>query len=308
MPVIIETLKKNSIRFWFIIGGNDSAETGHQVSVEAQNSGYPLTVINVPKTIDNDLIMMDHTPGYGSAARFVALATMGAGRDAESMGIASPITIIEIMGRDAGWLAASAAIAKREERDAPHFIGVPEIPMDEDRFLERIEEAYWRYGFAVAVIAENTRGPEGIIGGQAEPWYTDDFGHAYYDGPSRHLAAQASKRLGVRARFEKPGTIQRSLMACVSNSDATEAELAGRAAVRYALEGHNNVIVTLERESDQPYKVTIGMAPLEKVGGAVKVMPEGYLDPDNNFVTADFLNYLKPLVGEPLPQFGRVRE
>lgn len=308
VSVIIETLKKNSIRFWFIIGGNDSAETGHQVSVEAQNSGYPLTVINVPKTIDNDLIMMDHTPGYGSAARFVALATMGAGRDAESMGIASPITIIEIMGRDAGWLAASAAIAKQEERDAPHFIGVPEIPVDEDRFLERIEEAYRRYGFAVAVIAENARGPEGIIGGQAEPWYTDDFGHAYYDGPSRHLAAQASKRLGVRARFEKPGTIQRSLMACVSDSDAAEAELAGRAAVRYALEGHNNVIVTLERESDQPYKVTTGMAPLEKVGGAVKVMPNEYLDPDNDFVTADFLSYLKPLIGEPLPQFGRVRE
>ena len=98
------------------------------------------------------------------------------------MGIASPITIIEIMGRDAGWLAASAAIAKQEERDAPHFIGVPEILVDEDRFLERMEEAYRQYGFAVAVIAENTRGPEGIIGGQAEPWYTDDFGHAYYDG------------------------------------------------------------------------------------------------------------------------------
>lgn len=306
VPVIIETLKKNNIRFWFIIGGNDSAETGHSISVEAQNSGLPLTVINVPKTIDNDLIMTDHTPGYGSAARFVALATMGAGRDAESMGVASPITIIEIMGRDAGWLAASAAIAKQEERDAPHFIGVPEIQIDETRFLDRIEDAYRRYGFAVAVIAENTRGPEGVIGGQDEPWYTDDFGHTYYDGPSRHLAAQVSKRLKVRARFEKPGTIQRSLMACVSDSDAAEAELAGRTAVRYALEGHNNVIVTLERQSDQPYKVITGMAPLEKVGGAVKVMPKEYLDAANDFVTPAFLEYLKPLVGSPLPRFGRI--
>ncbi|MGH2544238.1 MAG: 6-phosphofructokinase, partial [Ardenticatenaceae bacterium] len=122
VPVIFDALAKRNIPYWFIIGGNDSAETGHNLVLESKKAGYDLTVMNVPKTIDNDLVLTDHCPGYGSAARFVALATMGASRDAEAMGIASPITIIEVMGRDAGWLAAAAALAKQEERDGPHFI------------------------------------------------------------------------------------------------------------------------------------------------------------------------------------------
>lgn len=307
VPVIIDVLKRHGIGYWFIIGGNDSAETGHMVGEAAREAGYPLTVVNVPKTIDNDLVLMDHSPGYGSAARFIALATMGAGRDAEAMGLASPVTIIEVMGRDAGWLAAASAAAKHEERDAPHIIGLPEVPMDETRFLDHIEDAYRRYGFAVAVIAENTRGPNGVIGGDTEPWYVDDFGHPYYDGPSRYLAGLVSKRLNVRARYEKPGTIQRSMMACVSETDAAEAEVAGRAAVRLALDGGNDVIITLERAAGKAYSCTTGTAPLEDVGGKVKIMPAEYLDPANHFVTEGFLDYLTPLLGSPLPAYGRVR-
>lgn len=307
VPVILETLASHDIGYWFIIGGNDSAETGHAIGVEARKAGYDLAIMNVPKTIDNDLVLTDHCPGYGSAARFVVLATMGAGRDAESMGQASPITIIEVMGRDAGWLAASSGLAKQDERDAPHFIGVPEILVDENRFLTRIEEAYRKYGFAVAVIAENTRGPDGVIGGHDEPWYVDDFGHAYYDGPSRYLAGLVARHLNVRTRYEKPGTIQRALEACVSKSDAQEAEMAGRAAVRYALEGHADEIVTLQRVPGEKYACTTGVAPLEKVGGKVKEMPDEYLDEANNFVTPAFIDYVKPLVGARLPKFGRVR-
>ncbi|MDA0770378.1 MAG: diphosphate--fructose-6-phosphate 1-phosphotransferase [Chloroflexi bacterium] len=307
VPVIIDVLKRNGIGYWFIIGGNDSAETGHMVGEASKEAGYPLTVINVPKTIDNDLVMMDHSPGFGSAARFIALATMGAGRDAEAMGLAAPVTIIEVMGRDAGWLAASAAAAKREERDAPHIIAVPEVPMDETRFLDRIETAYSKYGFAVAVMAENTRGPDGIIGGDSEPWYVDDFGHPYYDGPSRYLAGLVSKRLKVRARYEKPGTIQRSMMACVSESDSAEAEEVGREAVRQAVAGNRDVIITLERTKGDAYSCTTGTAPLAEVGGKVKTMPAEYLDPANDFVTEAFLEYLRPLLGSPLPAYGRVR-
>lgn len=307
VPIIIDVLKRNGIGYWFIIGGNDSAETGHMVGEAAKEFGYPLTVINVPKTIDNDLVLMDHSPGYGSAARFIALATMGAGRDAEAMGLAAPVTIIEVMGRDAGWLAASAAAAKREERDAPHIISLPEVPMDETRFLDRIEQAYTKYGFAVAVMAENTRGPDGIIGGGSEPWYVDDFGHAYFDGPGRYLAGQVSKRLKIRARYEKPGTIQRSMMACVSESDASEAEEAGRAAIRRAITGESGLIITLERASGPEYSCTTGTAPLAEVGGKVKTMPPEYLDPVNDFVTESFLKYLRPLLGSPLPVYGRVR-
>ena len=123
---------------------------------------------------------------------------MGAGRDAETMGRESPIAVIEVMGRDAGWLAASAALAKREDRDAPHVICVPEVPVDERRFLDRIEDAYSRYGFAVAVVAENARGATGVLGGEREPWYVDEFGHPYFEGAGRYLAALVGGHLNVR--------------------------------------------------------------------------------------------------------------
>ena len=252
-PATLRTIRNNDIRYLFTIGGNDSAENSRRVAEQARLAGIALTVVNVPKTIDNDLVLTDHTPGYGSAARFVALAAMGAGRDAETMGPAAPITIIEVMGRDAGWLAASAALAKREERDAPHLISVPEVAIDVDRFLGGIEDAYRRYGVAVAVVAENARGPDGPLGSQPAPSRVDDFGHAYYEGPARYLAALAEKRLGVRVRAEKPGTIQRSMASCVSSTDAAEAEMAGRAAVRYALEGATDRMVTLVRGDGDAY-------------------------------------------------------
>ena len=304
---ILDALRKRDITCWFIIGGNDSAATGHSIGQAAKAAGQPLTVINVPKTIDNDLVLTDHSPGYGSAARFVALATMGAGRDAEAMGIAAPITIIEVMGRDAGWLAAASAFAKRDERDAPHFIGLPEVALDETRFLDRMEDAYRRYGFALAVIAENVRDSKGApIGEQGEPYYTDDFGHAYYEGPAKHLSALVSRRLGVRTRHEKPGTIQRSLMACVSHTDAQEAEQAGRAAIRHALAGNADIIITLQRAPGNEYACTTGTAPLAAVGGKVKQMPPEYIDPANHFITPAFLDYARPLLGDALPIYGRL--
>jgi len=226
-----------------------------------------LRVVNVPKTIDNDLVLTDHTPGYGSAARFVALATMGVGRDAEAMGSAAPITVLEVMGRDAGWLAASSALARREERDAPHVICFPEIPVDEERFTGLMEEAYQQHGFAVAVVAENARGVDGPLGPDAEPWYTDEFGHPYYEGAGHHLAALLGQRLNVRVRYEKPGTIQRSMVACVSSIDANEAEMAGRAAVRFALDGHTDEMVTLVRGPGEGYSCKAGVVSLAEVAG-----------------------------------------
>ena len=148
IPTLRDILVDRDIGQVFIIGGNDSAETGHRIVTEMESAGSPVSVVNVPKTIDNDLERTDHTPGYGSAARFVALATMGAGRDAETMGAESPVTVIEVMGRDAGWLAASSALARRDERDAPHVTCVPEFPVDETRFLDLMDDAYRRFGFA----------------------------------------------------------------------------------------------------------------------------------------------------------------
>ena len=302
----LQTLSDGRIGYLFTIGGNDSAGTAHSLSQAAGQAGYSLTVMNIPKTIDNDLVLTDHSPGYGSAARFIALATIGAGQDARAMGQASPITIIEVMGRDAGWLAASAALARRGEADAPHIICLPEVPVDEDRFVAAVEEAYRRHGFAVAVVAENTRGSVGVLGGQEEPWFVDDFGHPYYDGPARYLAGLVGRSLRVRVRYEKPGTIQRSFLSAVSRVDAQEAELAGRAAVSFALSGHRDEMVTLVRGSGPKYSVTVGVAPLVKVADGVKSMPKEYLDAENYWVTDAFLDYVRPLFGSPLPRFASI--
>ena len=302
----LSALSEHDIGYWFIVGGNDSADAGHTMAIASQAAGYPLKVVNVPKTIDNDLVLTDHTPGYGSAARFVALATMGAGQDARAMWAAAPVTIIEVMGRDSGWLAAAAGLARRSEGDAPHLICVPEVAVDEDRFLGRIDDACRRHGHAVAVVAENCRGTAGVLGGMQEPRYVDDYGHPYHDSPARYLAELVSRRLKVRARYEKPGTIQRSMVTCISRTDAREAEIVGRAAVRYALEGHTDEIVTLVREPGQIYACATGLAPLSEVAGQVKKLPDDYLDPDNDFVTAKFLEYARPLIGPALPRFETV--
>ena len=306
LPGVLETLAARRVTACFIIGGNDSADTGHTLGLAARASGYDLRVMNVPKTIDNDLVLTDHTPGYGSAARFVALATMGAGRDAESMGAAAPVTVIEVMGRDAGWLAAASVLGKREERDAPHVVCVPEAPVDEDGFVGAMEDAFRRFGFAVAVVSDSVRGPDGPLGADAEPWHVDDFGHAYYDSPARHLARIVARRLGVRARHEAPGTIQRSLVACVSGVDAREAEMVGRAAVSYALEGHSDRIVTLRRSSGPGYAVETGLVPLAEVAGRVRRLPPEMFHVDSGLDVERFASYALPLIGGPLPEFGRL--
>ena len=303
---VFEYMDRLGVGYWFIIGGNDSAETGHTLQTLADERGYDLSVVNVPKTIDNDLVLTDHCPGYGSAARFVALAVMGSGRDAEAMRGASPITIMEVMGRDAGWLAAGSALARRDERDAPHLICVPEVPVTEDEFLARVEDAYAKYGFCVAVMSENARGQDGLpLGGQDDPWFMDDFGHPYYDGPARYLAGRVSRALGVRARYEKPGTIQRSFLLAASETDLREAEMAGRAAVSAARDGRRGVMVTLERDDTNGYNCYTGVAALDQVGGKVRTMPNSFLSREEAFVTQDFIDYLKPLVGR-LPVMGRL--
>ena len=306
IPNVLKALVKHNIGYLFFIGGNDSAETAHLISEETRNWGQGVTVVQVPKTIDNDLVVTDHAPGYGSAARFVALATMGAGMDAESMGRASPITVLEVMGRDAGWLAASSALGKRGEEDPPHYICLPEVPFDQEHFLCRMEDSYRRWGFAVAVTAENARGPSGPLDDQEEPYFTDDFGHKYYEGPGRHLAKLLGRRLKVRTRFEKPGTIQRSLMACVSRSDAEEAQLVGRAAVEYAREGHGDYMVSLERRPGSGYQCTTGLAPLETIAGKVKPLPSEFIDVTSGLVTDAYLEYARPLVGGPMPRYARL--
>ena len=297
---ILDVLRKNEIRIIHIIGGNDSAETGLELSKAAIHTNYDLIVVNVPKTIDNDLVLTDHCPGYGSAARFIAQATLGAARDAWSMNMSSPITIMEVMGRDAGWLAVSSSLYKKDDSDPPHFIGVPEIPLDEEYFLSKIEECYRKNGYAVAIIAENVRGPKGVIGNQEKPWFIDGFGHQYYDGPAKHLSQRVMKELNVRCRFEKPGTIQRSLGDSVSETDRFEAHLAGTNAVRCASNDIRDVIITLDRLKGESYQCATAHAPLAEVAGKTRILPREFLPDASGNTPQDFKDYLRPLIGKPI--------
>ena len=212
------------------------------------------------------------------------------------------------MGRDTGWLAASAALARNDDSDPPHIICVPEVPLNESCFLTLVDDAYKRFGFVVAIVAENTRGTNGVLGQQKDPYFVDDFGHPYFDAPGQYLAKLISKKLKVRARYEKPGTIQRTMVTCVSQSDSKEAELVGRSAVKYALSGHTDQMITLIREPGNAYTCHTGLASLAKVANNIKPLPKNYLDNENLFITREFADYALPLIGNPLPKFGNFKQ
>ena len=303
----LDVLKQTEVRFLISIGGNDSAENAHLLAEAASASHHPLTVVAVPKTVDNDLPETDHCPGYGSAARFVALATMGAGRDAEALRRSVPVTVLEVMGRNAGWLPVAAALGKRDERDAPHLILTPETEVDENRVVSMADEAVRRWGFAVVVVAENLKGRDGPLGAAAEPEHVDEFGHAYHASPGRYLASLLTRHFKARVRLESPNAIQRSFPACVSTTDAAEAYLAGQAAARYALAGHTDCMVTLVREPDAPYRCGTGLAPLEAVAGKERLLPPAFVTDESGLPSPEFHRYAMPLIGAPLPRLGRLR-
>ena len=302
------TLQENNVSCLVSIGGNDSAENAHLFHLEAQKRDYPLAVIGVPKTIDNDLPATDHCPGFGSAARFLALATMSSARDAEAMGVDRPITIIEAMGRNAAWLAVASGMGKREERDAPHAIVSPETKIGEDRIFAMLEQSMNKFGYAVAVVAENAKDLDGApLGHSGEPEFVDEFGHPYWPSSADYIAREAGKRFKVRTRFERPGSMARSMAFTISKLDAREAYMVGAAAIHYLLNGATDQMVTLIRESCQTYRCTPGLAPLETIAGAERLLPAGYSEPLTEFPTRLFREYAEPLMGGPLPRFGRFR-
>jgi 6-phosphofructokinase 1 len=304
---ILQTFFDYKITAFIGIGGNDSAENALTLEKAAKAKGQALTVVVAPKTVDNDLLETDHCPGYGSAARFIALATMGDALDAEAMGKDRPVTVIEAMGRNSGWLPAAAILGKRDERDAPHIVCIPEIPLIEDDFIAAVEGAITKHGYAIAVVSENVRGPKGPLGESGEPEYVDEFGHPYYPSTSKYLARLAGKRLKVRTRFDLPGTIQRAFAECVSPVDAREAYAAGRAAARCAAKGEGGVMVTLTRASWRPYRCVTGVTRLENVAAKERLLPEEFFDKARGLPTAKFVRYAMPLIGGALPEPGRLK-
>jgi ATP-dependent phosphofructokinase / diphosphate-dependent phosphofructokinase len=296
---VVAFCRAEDVRALVYIGGNDSAETSACIETAAREGGLDLRVVGVPKTIDNDLPVTDHCPGYGSAARFVAQTTRETALDTWAMRATDPIKLVEVMGRYAGWLPGAASLAKSEADDAPHLVYVPERSVPSEQIVADIEAVYRRLGWCVVVLCENQ--PIGDLG---EPRWIDAFGHPYYDSPAQTLAQRITAALGVRTRFDKPGTIQRMATAYVSSVDRNEAELVGRAAVRELLEGASGVMVTLEREPG-PYSVTTGTVPLEVVANQQKRLPDTFINAQGNGLTDEFVAYAQPLLGDPLPMLVR---
>ena len=294
---VLEVFKAHNIRYFFYIGGNDSQDTAAKISAHAQAQGYELRVIGVPKTVDNDLPATDHCPGYGSAAKYLATSVRELAADHESLGQGDLVSIIEVMGRGAGWIAASAALAKRRDQphDPPHLIYLPEIPFNQEKCLEDIRRVLKREKFCQIVVAEGLTDADGNYV-SADP-ATDAFGHAQLGGAGEFLRDLVEANLpGVKARLSNPGLLQRCAAHAASKVDADEAFLAGQAAVKAAINGETDKLITLVRGDTDHYTCETGLTPLADVANAVKKLPREWINEDGVSMNFQFIRYAQPLI------------
>lgn len=295
MEALWEAFHRHDIRWLFYNGGNGSMGTALEIEQYARASGYELHVIGIPKTVDNDLMETDHTPGYGSAARFWAHAVRDMGLD--HLALPSPILICEVMGRNVGWIAAATAFARCYPDDAPHLIYCPERPLPRAKLLGDIESVYRRLGRAFVCICE------GQLDENGEPFGADVDRP---DSPQHRLASNlghavgklVSKELRLRVRAERPSLLGRSCSAHVSEVDRREAELCGREAVRAAIRGETGKMVALKRGDGPRYSCSAKLVPLENVAGLERSLPPEFVAESGRDVTTEFLEYADPIVGE----------
>lgn len=307
-PRILEMLRRHDIRYYFLIGGNDTMDTIHRVEAYCRQQGYELTGVGVPKTVDNDLCATDHTPGFGSAARYVALSVKQAGMLARDMKLVDQYVIFQTVGRSAGWLPAAAALARSAEDDAPHIILLPERPFDRDRFLAAVKRSHDRFGWCSVVCGEGVCHADGTP--ISASTVTDKFANVEFGAMGGTSAAMMLHRM-IHAEFGWRGEFQvcESLQMCAADracaGDVEEAYACGRRAVELAAAGTSGVMVTIVRESGDPYRWTLGTAPLGEVALGAKPMPDAFITADGFDVTPACLDYLRPLVG-PLPDYVRL--
>jgi 6-phosphofructokinase 1 len=297
---LIAVFRAHRIRWFLYNGGNDSADTALKISRMGAELGYPLTVVGVPKTVDNDLAVTDCCPGFGSVAKYTAVAVAEASLDVESMHETSTrVFILEVMGRHAGWIAAAGGLAARAPGEAPHLILFPERPFDPPDFLARVRRTVERVGYCVVVASEGVRDAAGRF--LAEAGGTDSFGHAQLGGVAPHLAATVRRELGYKVHWALPDYLQRSARHVASKTDADQAVAVGKAAVAYALAGRNASMPVIERTSDSPYRWRIAPAPLERIANREKKLPKSFIRRDGYGITAAARRYLTPLVRGEAP-------
>lgn len=301
---IFNKFEEFGIDAFFYIGGNDSMDTVDKLNSYAKAIGNDIKIIGIPKTIDNDLCVTDHTPGYGSAAKYVASTLLEIGYDTSIYPINS-VTIVEIMGRDAGWLTGAAALARNSYNFAPHLIYLPEVAFDETKFIKDVKAAMDRYNNVVIAVSEGIKNEEGEYI-SATSAVEDTFGHSQLSGTAKCLEYIIKKNIQVKVRSVEINILQRSAAHMSSITDIGEAFRLGRHAVTTALEGKSGIMVTAIRKGNAPYSVDMGDTDVKNVAGLVKHVPREWINERGNDVTQEFIDYVYPLIlGEPVVKYQR---
>lgn len=300
---LIEVFKAHNIGYFFYNGGGDSADTCLKVSQLANTLGYPIQAIHIPKTVDNDLPITDCCPGFGSVAKYVAVSTLEASFDVASMAKTSTkVFILEVMGRHAGWIAAAGGLASSEERQVPIIILFPEVTFDEKKFLAKADHYVKQYGYCTVVVSEGVKGADGKF--LSDQGLRDAFGHAQLGGVAPVIANMVKNGLGLKYHWGVADYLQRAARHIASRTDVEQAYAMGKAAVEYAIAGHNSVMPTIERISNTPYTWKTGMAELSKVANVEKMMPVDFISEDGLGITDKCREYLSPLIeGEDYPPY-----
>ncbi len=301
---IFEILKKYSIRYFFYIGGNDSMDTVLKLSDYANGNDYELRVVGVPKTIDNDLAVTDHTPGFGSAAKFVATEIKEILRDIQVYSVKA-VTIVEIMGRDAGWLTTAAALPKRSGGECPDLIYLPEKPFVMDEFIEDVKKAQETHPALLVAVSEGIRFADGeYVGASGQSGAVDVFGHKYLAGAGKVLESVIKEKIGCKVRSIELSLPQRCASHNASLTDISESVLVGKSAVIATANGETGVMMYFERQPGENYRVEVKSAPIAGIANAVRGVPDDYINDRHNGVTEKCLDYLQPLIeGETKPVF-----
>jgi 6-phosphofructokinase 1 len=300
---LIAVFKAHNVGYFFYNGGNDSADTAWKVSQISEKLGYPVHCIGIPKTVDNDLAGTDNCPGFGSVAKYVAVSIREAGFDVASMARTSTkVFVLEVMGRHAGWITAACGLAAERAGDAPHILLFPEITFDPAGFLARVDQVVKRYGYCTIGVSEGLRNADGKF--LSESGLKDAFGHSQLGGVAPLIANLVKDELGYKYHWAVADYLQRSARHIASKTDVQQAYAVGKAAVEFAVKGHNAVMPVIVRKSNRPYKWTIGMAELKDIANREKKMPRDFITGDGFHITAKCRQYLAPLIqGEDPPPY-----